>query len=123
MTTGTPRPVPAEGEDVSPDGGVGTAAGARAGQLERLVLGGRGVEAGVDRGRRGGGEDGHRERLRVQVLTTANHLQAALELAVIAVERGVRDEQVVASLFRSQVHSATDIINTPVSCFIGRMVK
>lgn len=115
MTTETPRPVPAGGEDILPDGGVGTAAGARAGQLERLVLGGRGVESGVDRGCGGGGEDGHRERLRVQVLTTANHLQAALELAVIAVERGVRDEQVVASLFRSQVHSGTDIRNTPVS--------
>lgn len=106
-----------------PDCRVGTAAGARAGQLEGLVLGGRGVEPRVDRGRRGGGEDGHRERLRVQVLTTANHLQAALELAVIAVERGVRDEQVVASLFRPQVHSGTDVRNTAVACVICMMVQ
>lgn len=83
---------------IVPDGGVRTAAGAGAGQVEGLVLCGGGVEPWLHLGGRGRGEDGHRERLRVQVLTTANHLQATLELAVIAVERRVRDEQVVASL-------------------------
>lgn len=84
---------------------VGTASRSRTHEFDSPPLRRHRVGSGRDLGWLRGRQNRHGVDLRVQVLSAAGRFQTTFELAVVPLETGVRDDQVIASGVRPVVDS------------------